>query len=193
MEKRSIKEITNTDSLALTAIINYWNEWEPNTVLITYAELKRRNFTLDNKLTKQIDNFCRMNNYTEIDILLTAALNEIGYDSYQDCYEKEINSKKKEKAEQSNKIEIGSTETDVLEKKYPALRAVSGIYKIFGWILLVVTLIIAYNFLDSGKDEGSKYALITLGIGALIVLTVFAFAESIMVFIDIESNTRNKQ
>ena len=41
MEKRSIKEITNTDSLALTAIINYWNEWEPNTVLITYAELKR--------------------------------------------------------------------------------------------------------------------------------------------------------
>jgi len=193
MEKRSIKEITNTDSLALTAIINYWNEWEPNTVLITYAELKRRNFTLDNKLTKQIDNFCRMNNYTEIDILLTNALKEIGYDSYQDCYEKEINSKKKEKAEQSNKIEIGSTETDVLEKKYPALRAVSGIYKIFGWILLVVTLIIAYNFLDSGKDEGSKYATITLGIGALIVLTVFAFAESIMVFIDIESNIRNKQ
>ena len=48
-------------------------------------------------------------------------------------------------------------------------------------------------FLDSGKDEGSKYATITLGIGALIVLTVFAFAESIMVFIDIESNIRNKQ
>jgi hypothetical protein len=193
MEKRSIKEITNTDSLALTAIINYWNEWEPNTVLITYAELKRRNFTLDNKLTKQIDNFCRMNNYTEIDILLTNALKEIGYDSYQDCYEKEINSKKKEKAEQSNKIEIGSIETDVPEKKYPALRAVSGLYKIFGWIFLVITLYLAYYFLDSGKDEGSKYATITLGIGALIVLTVFAFAESIMVFIDIESNIRNKQ
>jgi magnesium-transporting ATPase (P-type) len=188
MKKSSLKEITHTDSLALTAIINYWNEWEPNTVLITYAELKRRKFTIDNKLNKQIDDFCKKNNEADIDLLLTAALKEIGYESYQDCYEKEINSKKKEEAEKSNKIEIGSAEIVVPDKKYPALRTISEIYKIFGWVLIIATIIIALVFL---KVSGI-FAMITIIVGALIVLGVFAVAESIMVFIDIEKNTRNK-
>lgn len=187
MKKRNLKEITQIDSLALTAIIDYWKDYEPNTVLLAYAELTRRNYPIESKLIKRLGEFCQRNNGTDIDSLLTAALKEIGYNSYQECYEKEIGAMKKAAAEQASKIEIGSSISGDTVQKYPALRTISEIYKIFGWLIIVATLIIAFVL-----GQGSAiFALIAIIIGALIVLGVFAVAESIKVFIDIEHNTRN--
>ena len=186
MEKRNLKEISQTDTLALTAIIDYWKDYEPNTVLLAYAELKRRKYELNEKINKRLNEFCAKNNCDNIDSFLSSALKAIGYDSYDECYEKEINSMKKVAAEQATKIEVGSSDNDNTEKKYPALRTISGIYKVFGWLIILATLIVAFVI-----GQGSAiFALISIIIGALIVLGVFAVAESIMVFIDIEQNTR---
>jgi hypothetical protein len=122
---------------------------------------------------------------------LTSSLKAIGYNTYEECYEKEIGEAKKVEKQQATKIEIGSSFSDNTEKKYPALRTISGIYKVFGWLIAIATIIVAAIF----GQGGVAFALITIIFGALIVLGVFAVAELIMVFIDIEENTRtnNKQ
>jgi hypothetical protein len=186
MKKMSLKGILQTDTPALTAIIDYWKDYEPNTVLLAYAELKRRKYELNEKLNKRLNDFCAKNNSENIDSVLASALKASGYNSYDECYENEINAMKKVAAEPAPKIEIGSSDNDNTENKYPALRTISGIYKVFGWLIIVATLIVAFVL-----GQGSAiFALISIIVGALIVLGVFAAAESIMVFIDIEHNTR---
>jgi hypothetical protein len=186
MKKRNLKEISQTDTLALTSIIDYWKDYEPSTVLLAYAELKRRNYSLDSRLIKRLNEFCTKNNSADVETLLSAALKDIGYNSYDECYEKEIGAMKKAVAERATKIEVGSVDIDNTEKKYPALRTISLIYKIFGWLIIIATLIVAFVL---GQGSGI-FALIAIIVGALIVLGVFAVAETIMVFIDIEHNTR---
>ncbi len=193
MEKRILKEITKTDTPALTSIIDYWKDYDATTVLLAYAELKRRNYSLNNKLliriNERINEFCAKHNSTDIESMLSVALKEIGYNSYDECYEKEIGAVKNAEAERTNKIEIGSPSIDNDEKRYPALRTISGIYKVIGWLIVVATVIVAY----AAGQEDAILAVIALVIGALIVLGVFAAAESIMVIIDIEHNTRTKK
>ncbi|MFN4074686.1 MAG: hypothetical protein ACK4HC_02125 [Cloacibacterium sp.] len=73
--------------------------------------------------------------------------------------------------------------------KYPALKTISKIYEIFAWIIVLITLIIT---IISIKDS----FLLGLGIliaGGIIALGLFAIAESIKVFVDIEYNTRQKK
>jgi hypothetical protein len=189
MKKGSLKEITKTDTPALTSIIDYWNNYDATTVLLAYAELKRRNYFLNNKLLERINEFCAKHNSTDIESMLSVALKEIGCNSYDECYEKEIGAVKNAEAERTNKIEIGSPSIDNDEKRYPALRTISGIYKVIGWLIVVATVIVAY----AAGQEDAILAVIALVIGALIVLGVFAAAESIMVIIDIEHNTRTKK
>ena len=198
MKNRNLKEITQTDSHALTVIIGSWNVYDATTVLLAYAELKKRNYSLNTTLIKWLNEFCAKQNGADIDTLLASALKDIGYNSYDECYEKEIDAMQKaetEKGEPEKAIKIGSSINDSSEKKYLALRTISGIYKIFGFLMIVATLIAAFMaaFIVRNNESGI-FALIALG-GALIALGVFAFAESIMVFIDIEENTRtdNKQ
>jgi hypothetical protein len=186
MKKRNLKEISQTDTFALTSIIDYWKDYEPSTVLLAYAELKRRNYSLDRGLIKRINEFCTKNNSADVETLLSAALKDIGYNSYDECYEKEIDAMKKAAAEQATKIEVGSVDIDHTEKKYPALRTISLGYRIFGWLIILATLIVA---LEYGQESGI-FALFAIILGALIVLGVFAVAETIMVVIDIEHNTR---
>jgi hypothetical protein len=190
MKKGSLKEITKTDTPALTSIIDYWNNYDATTVLLAYAELKRRNYFLNNKLLERINEFCAKHNSTDIESMLSVALKEIGYNSYDECYEKEIGAVKNAEAERTNKIEIGSPSIDNDEKRYPALRTISGIYKVVGWLIIVATVIVAVALL---AQDVAIFAVIALVIGALIVLGVFAAAESIMVIIDIEHNTRTKK
>ncbi len=194
MKKGSLKEITKTDTPALTSIIDYWNNYDATTVLLAYAELKRRNYSLNNKLliriNERINEFCAKHNSTDIESMLSVALKEIGCNSYDECYEKEIGAVKNAEAERTNKIEIGSPSIDNDEKRYPALRTISGIYKVVGWLIIVATVIVAVALL---AQDVAIFAVIALVIGALIVLGLFATAESIMVIIDIEHNTRTKK
>ena len=104
MAKYSLIEITKTDSLALTSFIDNWKNNDKPTVLLAYAELKRRNYSLNDKSTKLLNEFCEKQNGEDIDTLLSKALIDIGYNSYDECYEKEITSKIKVESANITKI-----------------------------------------------------------------------------------------
>ncbi len=77
-------------------------------------------------------------------------------------------------------------------EKYPALRTVSIIYKIFAWVIGLAAIVIAILLMQAGQ-AGLIFAIISIVVGGLIVLGVMAIAESILVLIDIEHNTRIKK
>lgn len=58
MKSKSINEIVSLDSLAITAIISYWKDYDKTTVIISYLELQRRNFILDSTVEKKLNEFC---------------------------------------------------------------------------------------------------------------------------------------
>lgn len=188
MEILTLKRISNMDSPALTAVIDYWKDYDPKSVLLSYAELKKRNYPIPERLTKKQNEFCAKNNYNNIDSFLNAYLKENGFNSYEEYFDKEVTLQKKAAAEN---ILINSGQSSNSYDKYPALRTISGIYKVFAWIIGIVSIIVAAIFLKAG-ETGLIFSLISIVVGGLIVLGVLAVAESIMVFIDIEHNTRQK-
>ena len=97
METRNINEIHRIDSLALTAIIEYWKDYDANSVILAYAELKRRNFPVPERLQKKQIQFCDKNNVANIEDLLNLFLKENQFNSYEEIFEKEIVSIQKEK------------------------------------------------------------------------------------------------
>ncbi len=73
-------------------------------------------------------------------------------------------------------------------EKYPALSLISSLYRIFGWItLLVGAACFLWAILGS-----SAYPLIFALSAFFAALLSFAFAEAIIVLVDIELNTRSK-
>ena len=62
MKSKSINEIVSLDSLAITAIISYWKDYDKTTVIISYLELQRRKFILDSSVEKKLNEFCRKQN-----------------------------------------------------------------------------------------------------------------------------------
>ena len=72
-------------------------------------------------------------------------------------------------------------------EKYPALSLISALYKIFGWItLLVAVACFAWAIFGS-----NAYAFILALSALFFALLSFAFAEAVIVLVDIEFNTRN--
>ncbi len=72
------------------------------------------------------------------------------------------------------------------ENKYPALVSISFMYQILGVVSILVTLIVSIFLLENGAIFG----LISIVVGAIVALGVFAVAEAIKVLMDIEHNTR---
>lgn len=92
-----------------------------------------------------------------------------------------------------NPLDINGKENEkrnveVLEKdkKYPALRIISGVYYILAWIVIIFTLFCGFVF---AKDSIALFFVIIV-IGAIVSISLLAFSEGIKVFIDIEENTR---
>lgn len=101
-------------------------------------------------------------------------------------------------------------------KKYKALRLVASVYKIFGYIVLVTTILSSLGVCISGLIGGTAFnmfsnrlgdsitnggtasmavmgVLIGLGVllyGAIIGITLLAAGEGVYILIDIEENTR---
>lgn len=46
------------DSIALTALLEYWKEHDVEIVCIAYAELKKRDFPIDQRIQRKINAFC---------------------------------------------------------------------------------------------------------------------------------------
>lgn len=197
MEILTHKQIIYLDSLALTAVIDFWKDYDPKSVLLAYAELKRRNYAIPERLLKRQSEFCTKNNYNNIDTFLNTYLEEIGYNTYEEYFYITFNeyfnteaTLQKKEAENTLK---NSDQSSNSYDKYLALRIISIINKVFACIIGTITFIVVLWFLDSGLNQiGMIFSLISIGCGGLIVLVLMAISELIMLFIDIEHNTRNK-
>lgn len=91
----------------------------------------------------------------------------------------------------------GNNETQRKESssRYPALRVIAGIYRILAFLLGIAAIgviIFGVRALDhSGVEEGISIIFGGFLGGLIGVITNLAAAEGILVFLDIEQNTRN--
>jgi len=164
MKSLTLQEIIETDNDALSYKIECWKEYDAKTVL---------------------------NSQSDIDIYLKNTLNAMGYNSFEDLYEKEMNSSETSSPLQNiHKPGVSSQGMiNFQDNKYPALKTVSLIQKIFGFVLLFISLVVSLVAFQQGVPQ---LGLLALVLGFFFSLIVFAISESIIVLIDIEKNTRRK-
>lgn len=187
MKTLSIEEISRTDSQGLKSLIDYWSEYDSETILLSFAELKRRDFKIKENTVKLLQEFCVNNNQVNIDEFLESYLKSKGFNSTEDYIDKkEIVS---EVAITSNEFN-NSNQNNV--NKYPALKTISGIYSVLAWLIGIITFGVTIILLNTG-DYGIMGAIFTFVIGSLLVIGVLATAELITLFIDIEYNTRQNK
>jgi len=100
-----------------------------------------------------------------------------------------------------------------MKHKYPALFTISSVFRMFGWVTVIWTAVIVvmgviatfingqylgggfFGFLGEllGAVWGSLILLVFYGIiGGTLAVLYFAAAESFLVLIDIEKNTRSE-
>jgi hypothetical protein len=78
--------------------------------------------------------------------------------------------------------------SEISNNRYPALRSIAGTLKFLAYAVLAVLLLTIYHFSDN--DNGAIIigsAIVTAG---LLFIGLLAASEGILVFIDIEYNTR---
>ena len=95
----------------------------------------------------------------------------------------------KEKVEKEISKEIQNLKTDIVKERYPALRFISGLYRILAWLIGIATAIVFLYMLSQGQ-MGIPIGIGVLIGGGILFVTFLAIAEGIKVFIDIEHNTR---
>lgn len=158
MKTKNLKELLSMDSLALTAVIDFWKEYDKLTVLLAHGELKRREFSIPDRLIKKQNQFCEKNDATSIDDLLNLAIKEIGFDSYEEYFytefperalseeqKKEIEEKKKKERELKNHSSAINPSNIVA-----AGRAIKSIVSVI--LIMIVIAIISILIAATSKD-----------------------------------------
>ena len=86
---------------------------------------------------------------------------------------------------------------DEVGRGYPALQTISSIFRVLGWLTIafgVLVTILSAGAAGSADDGGAGIAIVVFVVGVLISavygVILLAVADLIMVFIDIERNTR---
>ena len=78
------------------------------------------------------------------------------------------------------------------EKKYPALRLIARLYKILGFsvpVIAILAIFFSAVILLGGDDPlGWIIILVSVFIGPIVLINMFALSESIMIFIDMADN-----
>lgn len=77
------------------------------------------------------------------------------------------------------------------EKKYPALRFVASFYTVLAVCLIVIAIcgtVSSIYLIGEGDSSGWIVILVSALIGPLVIISLFALSESIMVFIDVAEN-----
>jgi len=77
-----------------------------------------------------------------------------------------------------------------MERKYNALRIIAIFYQVFASIALLAGVIAVFVIVD--RDGGFIAIIGSIIIAAVVIISLLASSESIMVFLDIEENTRRK-
>lgn len=99
-------------------------------------------------------------------------------DSYVSVIEENIQNKQDKQLEITNKDKT----------KYPALNVISAAYQFLAWLSAFISLLTFVIFLIN--DGVNIISIISIVIGAILLISFLAASEIIRLFIDIESNTR---
>lgn len=74
-----------------------------------------------------------------------------------------------------------------MERKYPALRAISAVFKVLSVLAFLGGIAVGIGVATKGMAEK---AVLSIGLGVLYAVSLWAGAEMILVILDIEENTR---
>jgi hypothetical protein len=78
-----------------------------------------------------------------------------------------------------------------LIKKYPALRTLSTVFWAIAWIIAALTMITTISLFKVSSESGNWIMpFAAFAIGAILFISLLAYSEIIIVFVDIEENTR---
>jgi len=85
MKSKSLREVVLTDSPALTAVISYWKEYDKDSVILSYLELKRRNYEIKGNIEKKLTDFSTQHQ-KELSELVSEYKKENDFENYDDYY-----------------------------------------------------------------------------------------------------------
>ncbi len=121
--------------------------------------------------------------------------NEENEDSFEICWNCGQDSGINQDEKKPSKKVIPKQKEDDTEKsiemkqKYPALSLISIVGKLFAWIILIVS--ITLSIIQIADNPNIFSVSLTLLVGIFSILIILALSELIVLFIDIEKNTRN--
>ena len=175
------------DSLALTAVLDYWKDYDSMSVLLAYGELKRRDCSIPERLTKKINQFYENNSAPNIEDFLNASMKEIGFNSYEEYFynefperaltemqikEKEEKKKEeKEKEEKELKNNFRAINSSNIVSAGKALKSV-----VYVTSLMIVVAVISILIATSSKDlQTTQITYGFLGVSSLICNIIILF------------------
>lgn len=62
MAKIHIDTVIEVSDKYLIMVIELWRQYDVNSVLVAYSELKRRNIIIPDEIFKELNTFCKTNN-----------------------------------------------------------------------------------------------------------------------------------
>ena len=174
MKVTSLQEISKMDSFALTSVLDYWKDYEPKSVLLAYAELKRRNYSIPSSLLNKQVQFSERNNGQNIEHLLGVTMKEMGFNSYDEYFYKEF--PKKALTEEQIKVELekeSKLDSGVINQNniLSAGRAIKSVVSLI--VVMFVFTVFAAIIANTSRDVNTiKYAYIFIALLSLICSTI---------------------
>ncbi|MBI4722270.1 MAG: hypothetical protein HY769_04620 [Candidatus Stahlbacteria bacterium] len=85
---------------------------------------------------------------------------------------------------------------ELTEKRYPVLRVIVNLYRVLAWIVVILGVVACVVFTSMAKMVSDPvtsilWALVAIVGDGILFIALLSISESIMVFIDIEENTRD--
>jgi hypothetical protein len=183
MKNLKIEELIKYDTPALTSIIEYWKDYETETILLSIAELNRRNYNFNEKLIIFQNDFCNKRNIETIENGLNLFLNSKGFNLYTDYYQECI---KPINENNSNFI------LAYPEKIQDAGKSIKAIVKttLFLIVCLVVGFFVIYNAksIDTLKNTYVFIGIATLILNIIILINLFYAGDSLENSVKINPN-----
>ncbi len=174
MKVTSLQEISKMDSFALTSVLDYWKDYEHKSVLLAYAELKRRNYSIPSSLLNKQVQFSERNNGQNIEHLLGVTMKEMGFNSYDEYFYKEF--PKKALTEEQIKVELekeSKLDSGVINQNniLSAGRAIKNVVSLI--VVMFVFTVFAAIIANTSRDVNTiKYAYIFIALLSLICSTI---------------------
>ena len=182
MKTRNLKEISRMDSQALTSVLDYWKDYEPTSVLLAYGELKRRDYSIPESLSKKQNQFCEKNSAPNIEDFLNTSMKEIGFNSYEEYFYKEFpeialteaqRKEKEEKKKEEKKLKNNSGAINPSNIVF-AGKAIKSVVSVT--LLMIVVAVIGILIASSSKDlQTIKNTYAFVGVSSLICNIIILF------------------